>query len=112
MRSAHAPSVARFTPPAHTGVITQGVVSDSRRAQRRWRLTAVITMASSGPCPGSTLAFVLTASWFMPAVSPPVCRFARPAEGKCVAVPGQGVATFFGLGVDKRKGVVFGGMCL
>ena len=40
MRSVHAPSVARFTPPAHTGVITHGVVSDSRRAQRRWRLTA------------------------------------------------------------------------
>ena len=39
MRSVHAPSVARFTPPAHTGVITHGVVSDSRRAQRRWRLT-------------------------------------------------------------------------
>ena len=39
MRSVHAPSVARLTPPAHTGVITQGVVSGSRRAQRRWRLT-------------------------------------------------------------------------
>jgi len=39
VRSVHAPSVARITPRAHTGIITQGVVSDSRRAQRTWRLT-------------------------------------------------------------------------
>jgi len=49
VRSVHAPSVARFTPPAHTGIITQGVVSGSRRAQRRWRLTVRCKLSAETP---------------------------------------------------------------